>query len=163
MHAHPFSPNGVLPYSQSHPMSSMRSVWLLNVETIPESHLVAATALQGLANRSGPQVYLHVTDRHWAMKLSPALQTDSLRDCSDIWLDYSSKAHSLEFTPVPNLETLLEKVQQDVTGAIRRPGVRARPHQDERHNQSQPSVCFHDSPPLTEQSKLASNLEPPTY
>ena len=119
MHAQPFTRRGVSPYSQSHPMSSMRSVWLLNVETVPESHLVAATALQGLANRSGPQVYLHVTNRHWAMTLNPALQTEALRGCSDIWLDYYSKTHSLEFTPVPNLEALLGKVQPDVAGVIR--------------------------------------------
>lgn len=101
-----------------------KSVLELNMEKSPQSDLIAATALQGLANRSGPRVYLQTGARSWIMNLKHPLVKHSpevlarYRGVDDAWKEYYSKKYGFQFLPLGSLNELAEKVKDHVKGVI---------------------------------------------
>ena len=100
------------------------TVWQFDVEKIGYPELVAATALQGLANREAPRVFLQTGARDWIMSLkskevthSPAVQ-EKYRGVDDIWREYYAARHGLKFKDVASLDELVSKVGHGVKGTI---------------------------------------------
>ena len=98
------------------------NVWVLDVEKLSGSERVAAAAMQGLANRSEPRVYLQPGQSNVFMNFdAKAMPTDLLgryRSAADAWMDYYGRSYGFSFRNVPDLDGLLERVRPYVRGAI---------------------------------------------
>ena len=104
--------------------SEKPTVFELNVEKFRHDQLVAAAALQGLANRDAPQVFLQTVDADWMITFkhngivhSPEI-LKKYRSVDDAWKDYYSTKHGLHFETLPTLEALATKAGSAVHGVI---------------------------------------------
>ncbi|MBI5834740.1 MAG: hypothetical protein HZB16_20765 [Armatimonadetes bacterium] len=96
-------------------------VWVLDIDKLDHAERVAATAIQGLANRQGPHVYLQPGGSNpFMMPKREALPAAlaSMRSVADDWMAYCRRVHKLTFEPVADLAALLGKVSGVVKGAV---------------------------------------------
>ena len=97
-------------------------VWVLDIEKLSGAERIAAAAIQGLANRSGPHVYLQPGQSNVFMsfdaKAMPADLLGRYRSVADFWLDYYGKSHGFHFQTVSSLGDLLARAHPYVKGAI---------------------------------------------
>ena len=115
------------------PASSEKpTVYELNVETFRHDQLVAATAVQGLANRDAPRIFLQTVDADWMVTFKHkdfvhAPETlNKYRSVDDAWKDFYATKHGLNFEPLPSLDALAQKVGPLLRGVVlydpQRPG-----------------------------------------
>lgn len=100
------------------------AVLALDVEKASQGELIAATAVQGIANREGPRVFLLTGKRSWIMNLGDKLVNHTpqvlqrFRGVDDVWRAYYEKRHGFRFEPVPSLNALAARLQQKLRGVI---------------------------------------------
>ena len=100
------------------------TVYELNVEKSRHDQLVAATAVQGLANRDGARVFLQTVDADWMVTFKHkdfVHAPDTLRkyrSVDDAWKEYYAAQHGLEFQTVDSLDALVSKVGDGIHGVI---------------------------------------------
>ena len=98
--------------------------WELNVEKFNQADLVAATAIQGLANRDGAQIFLQTGDRDFMItfknaEYGPGAEvTNKFRSVDDAWKDYYATRRGRKFVPVATLDELAGKVGTRLKGVV---------------------------------------------
>lgn len=98
--------------------------WELNVEKASQAELVAATAIQGLANRDGAQVFLQTGDRDFMItfknaEYGPGAEAaGKFRSVDDAWKDYFTTRHGMRFEPVASVDELARNVGTGLKGVI---------------------------------------------
>jgi hypothetical protein len=112
-------------------MTTDKTVWQIEIENFSDDEILATAAMQGIANRKGPKVYLSMVDRHWAMRFKhigpfsscgvrhSAETLRKYRSCADVWIDYYGREYGFQFKLLPAIETLLLSICEDVKGIIR--------------------------------------------
>ncbi len=102
--------------------AAQAQVWVLDTEKASRSERVAAAAVQGLANRGGPRVYLQPGESCWCMNPKraalPAEVAARCRSMADEWIHYGQTVHGLKFEPVADLGALVAKVRDAVRGVV---------------------------------------------
>jgi len=99
--------------------------WELNVEKASQAELVAATAIQGLANRDGAQVFLQTVDRDFMITFENAEYGPGgeagkkFRLVDDAWKDYYTTRHNIHFETVASLDALAAKAGKRLKGVVR--------------------------------------------
>jgi hypothetical protein len=103
-------------------------VWVLDIEKLSRGEILTATAIQGLANRSAPRVFLRQTQRFWPVsfsyyknyreKIGPEVLA-KYPSPDFFWIEYYSKKWGYTFQQVADLSDLLERNAGVVKGAIR--------------------------------------------
>jgi len=105
--------------------AAQAATWELNVAKASQAELVAATAIQGLANRHGAQVFLQTGDRDFMItfknaEYGPGAEVaNKFRSVDDAWKDYYTTRHGLKFEPVATLDELAAKVGAQLKGVVR--------------------------------------------
>jgi len=102
-----------------------KTVWYLDVEKFYGSDRhAAACAAQGLANRTGPKVFLNTGDKHWvarfhdnATHLSKEV-LEKYRGSDDVWKEYYANKHGFEFKEVETADELAKNVGDAIKGII---------------------------------------------
>ena len=98
--------------------------WELNVEKATQAELVAATAIQGLANRNGAQVFLQTGDRDFMITFKNAEYgpganvAAKFRSVDDAWKDYYTTRCGQSFETVASLDALAAKVGTRLKGVV---------------------------------------------
>ena len=106
-------------YSEAHGVT-----WELNVEKASQAELVAATAIQGLANRDGAQVFLQTGDRDFMITFKNAQYgpgaevAKKFRSVDDAWKDYYTTRRGMKFETVATLDELAAKVGARLKGVV---------------------------------------------
>ena len=101
------------------------NVFYLDVEDVydTDKHMAAA-AIQGLMNRTGPHVFLNTGRKHWVAginsKFTDISPEDRLkyRGSDDYFKEYYSTTHEFTFEQVNNLDDLAECSQDVITGVV---------------------------------------------
>lgn len=100
------------------------AVMRLDVERVGYQDLLAAVAIQGLANREGPRVFLDTGARDWVMKLwnqegRPEADISRTRRGVDaVWTDYYADHHHLKFETLSSLDELAMRAGGCLKGVI---------------------------------------------
>lgn len=98
--------------------------WELDVEKASQAELVAATAIQGLANRDGAQVFLQTGDRDFMITFKNAQYgpgaevAKKFRSVDDAWKDYYTTRRGMKFETVATLDDLAAKVGTRLKGVV---------------------------------------------
>lgn len=112
-------------------MTTDNTVWQIEIENFNNDEIMATAAIQGIANRKGPKVYLSMVDRHWAMRFKHIGPFSSCgvrhseetlrkyRSCADVWIDYYGREYGFQFKMLPRIESLFSRAGEDVKGIIR--------------------------------------------
>lgn len=95
------------------------AVWLLDVQKSSGAELVAAVALQGLANRTAPRVFLQTGQKCWATSFKGhGVQEQNYRGADDVWIEYYRQSHGFCFEALPTIDALAEKVGPLLKGVV---------------------------------------------
>jgi hypothetical protein len=103
-------------------------VWMFDIEKISKGEIIAAAAIQGLANRNGPRVFLRQTDRFWPLSYSYYKNYREKIDAAVLaqfpspdhyWIDYYTRTQGYEFRQVADLKELVERNADVIKGAVR--------------------------------------------
>lgn len=104
---------------------------VLDVESFPDAVLVSVVCLQGLANRTGPRVFLTLRRRqcHSSFETNPLsadgaarLAADTLaryRSAPEFWQDYYAQARGCRFDTLAGPMALLDALGDQVRGVVR--------------------------------------------
>ena len=116
------------PVSAASKLKSKPSVSVLDVSSLEGSHgadeRLLAAALQGLANRSGANVFLFTGDTNWVATFKregivhdPAVLT-KYRNTDDVWMEYYQRNKGYEFKNLRSLENLVDKFAKRAAGVV---------------------------------------------
>jgi hypothetical protein len=100
------------------------NVWELNIEKTSQAELIAATAMQGIANREEPQVFLQTGKRDWNMDLGSkwvnhtAEVLQRYKGVDDIWQEYYQKRYGYQFKQVSSLDELAAQLLPKLRGVV---------------------------------------------
>jgi hypothetical protein len=103
---------------------ALKQAWLLDISKGSEDELLAATVMQGLANRSAPKVFLFTGDRNWVAtfkrnRIHHSAETlAKYRNADDAYLDYYTKTHNFTFHTLTNLDDLATQVAPLIKGVV---------------------------------------------
>jgi hypothetical protein len=105
-------------------------VWVLDIEKVSRGELIAAVAVQGLANRHGPRVFLRQVNRIWPVafsfyeirnykeKIGPEVLA-RFPSPDHFWIDVYSRKWGCDFREVASLDELVARNRDVIKGAVR--------------------------------------------
>ena len=99
--------------------SGAQEAWVLDATHLGRDKELTVSALQGLANRAGPRLFLHTGSIYWQHKFTDDLRPDIAArvDCVDsFWLDYYPEKKGLRFTKIETPQELLARFAPEYQG-----------------------------------------------
>lgn len=93
--------------------------YLFDITHLTPAQELTVSALQGLANRTGPRLYLYTGGIYWQHKFADNLKPEiaSRFDCVDsFWVDWYSSRRSIAFGRVRSVQELLSVFRADYAG-----------------------------------------------
>ena len=107
---------------------SASTVLVINIDKLSRDEIVAATAVQGIANRSEPSVFLRTVDKFWPVsfsfypfykeRISPEMLS-KFPSPDDFWLDYLGKKWGYKYKTVTDLDELVRLNLDKIKGVVR--------------------------------------------
>ena len=109
------------------------NVWLLDMRGRPLEEKVAAFAVQGIANRQGPRVFIRLGDdcrwmqmdyetgkrpAIWAAEDARRMKAAGIATVEDAWIQYLTEQRRCVFEPV-TLDALISRLGGEIKGALR--------------------------------------------